>query len=96
MPERVEYFPHESIMGAKNKKEKHVVLIVILGSRQTPHSDGSKVIFLHPFYVLGHLMSYGEAAGTDAVPIGFLESTWRLFTSAARHLDNVSGQQAGP
>lgn len=93
--ERIEYFPHRDIMGGKDKtKQKHVVWIVIPGSRQTPHSGGSKVIFLHPFYVFGRLMSYRKAAATGAVPMGFLESTWPLFTSAARHLDSVSGQQA--
>lgn len=94
--EKFEYFPHRSIMGAGggNTKQKHVVLIVISSSRQIPHSGGSKVIFLHPFYVLGCLMRFREAAATNAVPMGFLKSTWPLFTPAARHLDNVSGQQA--
>lgn len=41
-------------------------------------------------------MSHREAAAAaDAIPVRFLESTWPLFTSEARHLDKVLEQQLG-
>lgn len=70
--------------------------MVIPGPRQTPHSRGSEVIFLCSFYVSGLWKSHREAAAAaDAIPMRFLESTWPLFTSEARHLDNVLKQRLG-
>lgn len=69
--------------------------MVIPSPGQTPHSGGSKVIFLYSFYVLRLFKEQTEAAVADVIPMRLLESTWPPFTSAARHLDNVLEQQLG-
>lgn len=92
---RTECFLRVDIRRENNTKIT-AVWVVTQAQRQTPHSGGSKVIFLYSFYVSGLWMSHKEAAAAaDAVPVRLLEHTWPPFTSEARHLDKVLEQQLG-